>query len=94
MPTTREIGLSSKDIHEARIVRDAEAANPGIIKATLDALVEAGDAGLMNVGARGNPNGQGASLVRVADEPAQITLAEAGIDKNLADRARRQKVAA
>lgn len=43
----------------------------------------------MAKGAKGNPGGQGAKIVRVADEPAQITLAEAGIDKNLADRARK-----
>lgn len=35
--------VSPKEIHEARIVRDAEVTNPGIIKATLDALVEAGE---------------------------------------------------
>jgi len=92
LPTTREIGLSSKDIHEARIVRDAEAANPGIIKATLDALVEAGEAGLMKPG---NPE-----VFSVANGLEKnplvkpITLAEASIDKTLADRARRQKVAA
>lgn len=38
-----DIGLTHKDIHDARQVRDAEVANPGIIKATLDALVEAGE---------------------------------------------------
>lgn len=41
-------------------------------------------------GAKGNPGGQGAKVVRVDDGPAQIpTLAEAGIDKHLADRARK-----
>lgn len=46
-------------------------------------------AGLMAEGAKGNPGGQGAAIVRVADGPAQITLSEAGIDKHLADRARK-----
>ena len=36
-------------------------------------------------GAMGNPGGQGAPIVRVATGPAQPTLAEAGIDKHLAD---------
>lgn len=39
---------------------------------------------MLATGAKGNPNGQGAPIVRVAEEPAQITLAEVGIDKNLA----------
>jgi len=47
------------------------------------------DAGLMNNGAQGNPNGQGAKLVRGEKYPAQTTLAENGIDKNLAKRARK-----
>lgn len=47
------------------------------------------NAGLLNRGAQGNPGGQGAPIVRVAEEPAQITLAQVGIDKNLADRARK-----
>jgi hypothetical protein len=53
-------------------------------------LMEAQNAaGLMNVGAKGNPGGQGAKIVRVENGPAQITLSEAGIDKHLADRARK-----
>lgn len=47
------------------------------------------DAGMMAKGAKGNPGGRGAKIVRVADEPTQITLAEVGIDKSLADRARK-----
>ena len=35
--TAAEIGLSRKDIHEARQIRDAEQAQPGIVRATLDA---------------------------------------------------------
>ena len=37
-----EIGLTGKDIHEARLIRDAEQADPGIIRRTLDAALEAG----------------------------------------------------
>lgn len=38
-----DIGLSHKDIHEARQIRNAEEAEPGIIRQTLDAALEAGD---------------------------------------------------
>lgn len=36
------IGLSHKDIHEARQIRDAEEADPGIVRKTLDAALSAG----------------------------------------------------
>lgn len=52
-------------------------------------LKEQADAGMMAKGAKGNPGGRGAKIVRVAGEPAQITLAEAGIDKSLANRSRK-----
>ena len=45
------------------------------------------DAGMMNDGAKGTGSNQ--HEVRVAEKPAPPTLAEAGIDKNLADRARK-----
>lgn len=45
------------------------------------------DAGLLNRGAQGTGSNQ--YEVRVAEEPAPITLAQVGIDKNLADRARK-----
>lgn len=38
-----DLGLSRKDIHEARIIRDAEEAEPGIIAATIEAAVAAGE---------------------------------------------------
>lgn len=41
-PTAAEIGLDRKDIHEARQVRDAEKADPGIVRRTLDAKLDAG----------------------------------------------------
>lgn len=36
LPSAADIGLSRKDIHEARIIRDAERADPGIVRRTLD----------------------------------------------------------
>jgi hypothetical protein len=41
--TTADIGLSRKDIHETRLVRDAEEAEPGIIRRALDERLEAGE---------------------------------------------------
>lgn len=41
--TAAEAGLSRKAIHEARIIRDAEVAHPGIVKETIDAAVAAGE---------------------------------------------------
>lgn len=40
--TVADIGLTHKDIHDARQIRDAEKADPGITKRTLDAMVERG----------------------------------------------------
>lgn len=42
-PTAADIGLTRKDIHEAREVRDAEKAEPGIVRRTLDAALKSGD---------------------------------------------------
>lgn len=41
-PTVADIGLSRKDIHEARQVRDAEQAEPGVVRRALDAQLDAG----------------------------------------------------
>lgn len=41
--TAAEIGLSRKEIYEARQIRDAEDAEPGIVRRTLDRLVESGE---------------------------------------------------
>src|SRR5262245_2671369 len=43
LPSASDIGLTRKEVHEARIVRDAEKADPGVIKRTIDAKVEAGE---------------------------------------------------
>lgn len=37
--TTAELGLTAKQVHEARQIRDAEAAQPGIVKETLDKAI-------------------------------------------------------
>lgn len=42
-PTAADIGLSRKDIHEARIIRDAEDAEPGTIRRALDEALDAGE---------------------------------------------------
>jgi hypothetical protein len=41
--TVADVGLSSKDIHEARIIRDAEVAEAGIVRRTLDESIAAGE---------------------------------------------------
>ena len=41
--TVAEIGLTHKEIHEARQIRDAEEAEPGIIRQTLDDALDAGE---------------------------------------------------
>ncbi len=41
--TAADIGLSRKDIHEARIIRDAEVNDPGIVRRTVDAAIAAGE---------------------------------------------------
>ena len=43
IPTVTDIGLTHKDIHEAREVRDAEEADPGIVRRTIDTLLERGE---------------------------------------------------
>jgi hypothetical protein len=47
LPTAADIGLSAKDIHDAREIRDAEEAEPGIVRATLDSLVEEGQSRML-----------------------------------------------
>ncbi|NEI52682.1 hypothetical protein GR217_34250 [Rhizobium leguminosarum] len=41
--TAADIGLSRKDVHEARQIRDAEKADPGVIRRTLDEKLESGE---------------------------------------------------
>ncbi len=41
--TADAAGLSRKDIHEARQIRDAEKAEPGIVRRTLDSMIERGE---------------------------------------------------
>lgn len=39
----RDLGLSGKDVHDARQIRDAEEAQPGIVRETLETALEAGE---------------------------------------------------
>lgn len=43
VPTGNDLGLSRKDIFEARQLREAEAAEPGLIQRSLDAMIERGE---------------------------------------------------
>ncbi|SFI85475.1 hypothetical protein [Methylobacterium brachiatum] len=42
LATVADLGLTRKAIHEARQLRDAEAADPGVIRRTLDARLAEG----------------------------------------------------
>ncbi|MCC5976324.1 MAG: hypothetical protein JJT81_20070 [Rubellimicrobium sp.] len=42
-PTVSGLGLTRKEIHEARLLRDAEAADPGLIRRALDQRLERGE---------------------------------------------------
>lgn len=43
VPSAADIGISRKEIHEAREIRDAEEADPGIVRRTLDEALAAGE---------------------------------------------------
>jgi hypothetical protein len=43
LPGPADIGLTHKDIHEARLIRDAEVADPGIVRRALDEKLAAGE---------------------------------------------------
>jgi hypothetical protein len=43
LASAADIGLTAKDIHEAREIRDAEETYPGIVRRTLDSALEAGE---------------------------------------------------
>lgn len=40
---SEDIGLTRKEIHEARIIRDAEVAEPGVVRRVLDEAIQAGE---------------------------------------------------
>lgn len=42
-PTVADLGLTRKEVHDARQLRDAEAVDPGIIRRTLDDRLEKGE---------------------------------------------------
>lgn len=41
--TATDLGLSAKQVHEARQIRDAEKAEPGIVRQALDKILKAGE---------------------------------------------------
>lgn len=43
IPNSEDVGLSRKDVHEARIIRDAEVADPGVTRRALDGMLERGE---------------------------------------------------
>lgn len=43
LPTASDIGLTNKEIHEAKIIRNAERDDPGIVRRALDAALDAGE---------------------------------------------------
>jgi len=43
LATVEDVGLTRKQVHEARLIRDAEKAEPGIVRQTLDEQLEAGE---------------------------------------------------
>jgi hypothetical protein len=40
--TASDLGLSRQDVHEARQIRDAEVADPGVVRRTLDTFITSG----------------------------------------------------
>ncbi|TAZ20704.1 hypothetical protein ELH77_19045 [Rhizobium ruizarguesonis] len=43
IPSAADVGLSRKDVHEARLIRDAETADPGVVRRTLDEKLASGE---------------------------------------------------
>ena len=43
VPTAADVGLTAKDVHDARLIRDAEAADPGVTRRALDGMIERGE---------------------------------------------------
>lgn len=43
LPTAADLGISHKEMHEARIIRDAERSDPGIVRRTIDDRLKRGD---------------------------------------------------
>ena len=41
--TAADLGLNRREIHEARLLRDAEAADPGLVRRTLDERLARGE---------------------------------------------------
>ncbi|MDC7742483.1 hypothetical protein [Rhizobium binxianense] len=43
LPRAKVSGLTHKDVHEARQIRDTEAADPGVVRRTLDEKIASGE---------------------------------------------------
>ena len=43
LPTGKDLGISPKDMHEFRAIRDAERAEPGVVQKTINRIVERGE---------------------------------------------------
>lgn len=86
--TAAELGLSRKDIYEARLVRDAEAAEPGIVRRTLDETLARGAEPtktalremVVEAAMRGLRGGRKARAVNPHFRPDPAFDASAGID--------------
>lgn len=85
-----DLGLSHRDIHDARQVRDAEAADPGIVRRALDEKLERGEEptkAAVKAAVRAQREAQQAEHDRqreehVASLPANIRAAEAAKEAN------------
>ncbi len=90
-PKVADLGLTRKAIHEARQLRDAEAASPGVVRRTLDAQLERGQepskaavrgavAEVINLADRraAETPPELASVIRLTQELAQQFRREAG----------------
>lgn len=42
IPSVRDVGLTRKDVHEARLIRNAEKARPGVVRRALDEALKEG----------------------------------------------------
>lgn len=76
-PSAADIGLSRKDIHEARQLRDAENADPGVIRRTLDERIERGEEPTKAAIREAiKPTWQPSDIVEPADAPDWVVAPE------------------
>lgn len=81
-PSAADIGLTHKDIHESRQIRDAEEAQPGIVRKTIDEQLEAGreptKAAVRKAIAAVNKEPEGEEMEVAAIEPQPEASARSG----------------